>query len=164
MSDKQQFFRLKDEQSTKDLAILLASVLKQQDVLLLHGDLGVGKTTFSKYFIRSYLNEPSIEVPSPTFTLVQHYGEEKNRLDHYDCYRLEDEEEILEIGLEESFSSALSLIEWPDKIVSFLPVHASVLGLKIDSNDITARIGFLQMDEQRMAGIMWPDTIELLQR
>lgn len=161
MEEKQQFFTLKNESETKDLAQMLASFFKKTDVVLLHGDLGVGKTTFAKYFIRSFMHDDALDVPSPTFTLVQHYGADNHRLDHYDCYRLEEEDEILEIGLEDSFASALTLIEWPGKIRSFLPEDAFLLGLKIDPQNESRRLGFLKGNQERMAGIVWPETLEL---
>ncbi len=157
----QQFFTLPDEKATRDLAKTLAISLGLGDVVLLHGNLGAGKTTFAKSFIRSYLQDHTLDVPSPTFTIVQHYGDDESRLDHYDCYRLEDPDEVLEIGLEDSFLSALTLIEWPDKIEPHLPEKAFLLGLKSDPDNEAARLGFLRGKTERVASIVWPETVQL---
>lgn len=158
MTMKQGFFKLSHIDETQKLADHIAPFLKKGDCLLLRGDLGAGKTTFAQYLIRSLLKDGSADIPSPTFTLVQHYdikAPQAQRLDHYDCYRLEGPEEILEIGLEDSLSKAITLIEWPEKIAPFLPSNAYRLDLIIDSNDNTSRRASLKAPSN------WFDTIPL---
>ena len=89
--------------------------------ILLWGDMGVGKTTFSKAFIRSLLKDNKTEVPSPTFTLVQTYQTDKGEIWHSDLYRLKSAEEILELGLLEALKTSICLIEWPDRLQNYLP-------------------------------------------
>jgi tRNA threonylcarbamoyladenosine biosynthesis protein TsaE len=114
--------------SESELAIfaaLLARLCKAGDVLCLFGDLGAGKTSFARAFIRA-LTVPDQEVPSPTFTLAQVYeaGDSADSLElwHLDLYRLSDAEEIWEIGVEDAFATAIVLIEWPERALDLLPV------------------------------------------
>lgn len=111
---------LPDEQHTKTLAESLAKSAKKGDIFFLRGDLGVGKTTFARYFIRFFLGENEV-VPSPTFTLVQSYDTKALPLWHIDLYRLEDPEETFELGLEEIFENGVCLIEWPERMMAYAP-------------------------------------------
>lgn len=110
---------LNESELTK-LAAALAEVLRPSDCLALYGDLGAGKTTFCRAFIRSLV--PNIgQVPSPTFNIVQQYDTPNGELWHCDLYRLEHPDEIIELGLEEAFSYAITMLEWPEKILPYLP-------------------------------------------
>ncbi len=86
------------------------------DVVFLKGTLGVGKSFFARSFIRALAKNPKLEVPSPTFTLVQIYEDLKIPVWHFDLYRLESSDEVFEIGLDEALSEGISLIEWPERI------------------------------------------------
>ena len=81
---------LSDETATQQLADDIAMVLKSGDVLCLSGDLGAGKSTFCRALIRSFADDHDLEVPSPTFTLVQTYCAGRFDLSHFDLYRLEE--------------------------------------------------------------------------
>ncbi len=121
-----------------DLIILakpLAKALRKGDVIALWGDLGVGKTTFARILIQSLVGE-TIEVPSPTFTLVQIYDSPKSEVWHCDLYRLKDPEEAFELGLEDAFHDAICLIEWPERLGNLLPRRRIDVLLKI-VNEIT---------------------------
>lgn len=107
------------EQLTK-LASDLATTAPWPGVILLEGDLGAGKTTFAKAFIRT-LAEKTMDVISPTFTLVQQYETPHGQIWHADLYRLKTCDEVEELGLLEAFSSQLCLVEWPDRLGPFLP-------------------------------------------
>lgn len=103
------------------LAQNLANYVKKMDnlVIALIGDLGTGKTTFSKQFAKSFgINE---ELKSPTFNYVLEYFNDKKSLYHFDVYRIDEPEEIYEIGYEDYINSGISLIEWADKIETELP-------------------------------------------
>lgn len=113
----------KSPQETENAAQNLASELKNGDVLALHGDLGAGKTLFTRALIRTLIGNEQAEIPSPTFTLVQTYESPKGIISHFDCYRLEDPDEIFEIGWEEALASGIVIIEWPSRIESLLPKH-----------------------------------------
>jgi tRNA threonylcarbamoyl adenosine modification protein YjeE len=105
----------------QDLAKELADRIESPACVALWGDMGAGKTTFSKAFVRALLNNSKAEVPSPTFTLVQIYPTDKGEIWHCDLYRLHDPEETLELGLLEAFQKAICLIEWPDRLGNLLP-------------------------------------------
>lgn len=109
---------VEDLSGTEDLAKDLAPLLKTQDIILLSGDLGVGKTAFSRALIRA-MTSPKEDVPSPTFTLVQLYPTHTDEtIWHFDLYRIKEPEEVWELGIEEAFSQAISLIEWPERLPS----------------------------------------------
>jgi tRNA threonylcarbamoyladenosine biosynthesis protein TsaE len=125
------------ESGTGNLAASLASLVRTGDVLCLFGDLGAGKTSFARAFIRA-LTTPDQEVPSPTFTLVQIYetGESLDSLTiwHTDLYRLSHADEIEELGLEDAFEEAVVLIEWPERALELLPVKRLELHLGFCDN------------------------------
>ena len=104
------------------IAQQVATSLEPRDILLLRGDLGVGKSTFARALIKSLCGE-STEVPSPTFTLVQTYEAPTFTLWHFDLYRLEAWEDLYELGLEEAFETGVSLIEWPERLGNLSPLR-----------------------------------------
>lgn len=106
---------------TKTFALKLSSELKKGDFLCLKGDLGAGKTTLAQYLIRDMMGNLNEDVPSPTFTLVQTYESMKGTVWHYDLYRVNFEQELFELGMEEALSEGIVLVEWPDRLGSFLP-------------------------------------------
>ena len=108
----------------EDFAARLALLCDPKDVIALYGDLGAGKTVFSRAFIRS-CGLPEEEVPSPTFTLVQLYDAPDFCIYHFDLYRLKSAEEIFELGMEEALYDGVSLIEWPDKMGGYLPKNCA---------------------------------------
>ena len=121
--------RLHDAEATAALARRLAPQLRAGDVLLLQGPIGAGKTHFARALIQSLLAAEgrTEDVPSPTFTLVQTYAIEALEIWHADLYRLTSPAEAEELGLEEAFSEALCLIEWPDRLGSLAPASALTL-------------------------------------
>lgn len=96
----------------------LAPYLRAGDVLALTGELGAGKTTFSRGVIQTLLG--AVDVPSPTYTLVQTYECPEFDLWHCDLYRLEAPADVLELGLVDMEEEIVSLIEWPDKMGNYL--------------------------------------------
>jgi tRNA threonylcarbamoyl adenosine modification protein YjeE len=106
-------FTLADEQATQKLATMLARFAVVGDLIRLEGDLGAGKSTFSKYFIQALGHKG--EVPSPTYTLVQTYDQTRVPVAHVDCYRLKEPSELEGLGLEEYRRGGILLVEWPDK-------------------------------------------------
>ncbi|MFW5680069.1 MAG: tRNA (adenosine(37)-N6)-threonylcarbamoyltransferase complex ATPase subunit type 1 TsaE [Pseudomonadota bacterium] len=106
---------LEGEGATAALGARLASVLRPGDVVGLRGDLGAGKSTLARACLRS-LAGAAIEVPSPTFTLVQIYDLPACSVWHVDLYRLADPAEVDELGLEEALDRAALLIEWPERL------------------------------------------------
>jgi tRNA threonylcarbamoyladenosine biosynthesis protein TsaE len=121
---------LPDEAATAALARRLARLARPGDVIALAGDLGSGKTSFARAFIRSLpLGDDKDdaadrdEIPSPTFTLVQIYQRRPAPVWHFDLYRLERPEEAYELDLEDAFVGAISLIEWPERLGGLLPAE-----------------------------------------
>ena len=110
---------LPDESATAALAARLAALARPGDVIALNGELGAGKTSFARSFIRA--RGAAEEVPSPTFTLVQTYQLPDVTVWHFDCYRLRDPEEAWELGIEDAFRDGISLIEWPERLGPLLP-------------------------------------------
>ena len=100
------------------------------DVIALSGEVGAGKTTFARFFIRA-LGGADEDVPSPTFTLAQSYALAGAEVWHFDLYRLEAPEEAYELGIEEAFAHAISLIEWPERLGSLLPPESLEVRLEI---------------------------------
>lgn len=105
---------LPDEAATLQLGEDLALALRQGDVVALHGDLGMGKSTLARALIRAIADDDELEVPSPTFTLVQRYPL-RLPVQHFDLYRLSDPEELEELGLGEALADGIALVEWPDR-------------------------------------------------
>jgi N-acetylmuramate 1-kinase len=97
------------------LAELLAFSLRVGDLIALHGDLGAGKTTFARALIEGMAHPHHVEVPSPTFTLVQSYEMARLAVAHFDLYRLNDPSEIDELGFEDCVMRGAALVEWPDR-------------------------------------------------
>lgn len=122
------------EDESTALASKTAASAKGGDVFLLEGTLGAGKSVFARGFIRALAGSDT-EVPSPTFTLVQTYDTAKAPLYHFDLYRLEDPEEIYEIGWEESLAGGIVLVEWPERLGSHVPAHARRIKIEIMDDD-----------------------------
>jgi tRNA threonylcarbamoyl adenosine modification protein YjeE len=114
---------LPDERATALLGADLALALRAGDVLALEGDLGAGKTTLARGLIRALAGDPEVEVPSPTFTLVQAY-EGRIPVHHFDLYRLSSAAELDELGFDDAVAQGAVLVEWPDRADGRLPESA----------------------------------------
>lgn len=120
MSDSQLLSDLNEPQLRR-LAQELSFLLRPGDVIALNGDLGAGKTTFARALIRALADDPTLDIPSPTFTLVQTYETPRFDLAHFDLYRLGSPDEIDELGLEHLLQNGAALIEWPERAGEYLP-------------------------------------------
>lgn len=109
---------------TEALAAEIADSVDAPRIILLEATLGMGKSSFARAFIRHLCGAPDMEVPSPTFTLVQSYDSAKGEIWHFDLYRLEDPEEIWELGWEDALADHICLIEWPDRLGPYTPRNA----------------------------------------
>ena len=118
---------LPDEAATAGLAARLAALARPGDVIALQGELGIGKTSLARAFLRA--RGHTGEVPSPTFTLVQVYELADGAIWHFDGYRLRDPEEAWELGIEDAFHDGISLIEWPDHFGALLPARRLLVAL-----------------------------------
>jgi N-acetylmuramate 1-kinase len=113
--------QLTDEAATHHFMRDIALALQPGDLITLSGDLGAGKTTFARALIRYLAGDESIEVPSPTFTLIQTYELDDFPIVHADLYRLRASSELAELGFDDLPEDALVLLEWPDRAAGFLP-------------------------------------------
>ena len=113
--------------------------LRAGDVLALSGDLGAGKTTLARGLIRAMAGDPDLDVPSPTFTLVQSY-ETRVPLHHFDLYRLSSPAELDELGLDEMLATGAALIEWPERAATACRKSAVAIELTHDGDGRLARI------------------------
>ena len=129
---------LPDEIATDALAARIAAVAAPSDIIALKGDLGSGKTTFARAFIRACGNQD--EVPSPTFTLVQVYDAGSTVIWHFDLYRIRAPEEAWELGIEDAFVAGISLIEWPERLGPLLPGRRLELGFAFGDGPGARRI------------------------
>jgi N-acetylmuramate 1-kinase len=111
---------LANEAATRRFAADVANMLEPGDFIALYGDLGAGKTTFVRAMIAHLANDAAIEVPSPTFTLVQHYDLPRFRVVHADLYRVAGTDELAELGLDDMVDSVVAM-EWPDRAGNALP-------------------------------------------
>lgn len=118
---KTTIIKCQNQAQTEELAQNLAEQCKAPCLICLRGTLGMGKSTFARAFIRFLAQDSGLEVPSPTFTLVQTYETDKAALYHFDLYRLGTPEDIYELGWEDALYDSISLVEWPERAESLLP-------------------------------------------
>ena len=109
------------EKKTASLAKIFSELLNKGDVVFLYGEIGAGKTTFVRYLI-NYLERRSkksvSEVTSPTFNIMNEYEVKNLLINHFDLFRIEKAKDLQNIGLFEDLKNKLTLIEWPEKIIS----------------------------------------------
>ena len=118
---------LGSEAETVALAQAMAARTRAGDALLLSGNLGAGKSTFARAFIRARAGDASLDVPSPSFTLVQTY-ELDPPVTHFDLWRLTGPDDVAELGLDAALAG-IALIEWPDRLGPLAPREAITLAL-----------------------------------
>ena len=114
-------FDITSENNTRAVSEKLSEGLKIGDIVCLFGNIGVGKTTFIKYLINSFQKKnkgSTIEVPSPTFNILNEYKVKEFKILHFDLYRLRDKSEINNLGIFEDRNNSLILIEWPEIIIN----------------------------------------------
>jgi tRNA threonylcarbamoyl adenosine modification protein YjeE len=135
---------LANERATRRLAVDLASILKAGDLVTLSGDLGAGKTAFARALIRHLAGDEALDVPSPTFTLVQTYALPRFTVVHADLYRVGQASELAELGVDEAAENAVVLLEWPDRAADVLPADrldiAFTLAPRLGANTRNAEI------------------------
>lgn len=141
MSDRHSFLA-RSESDTARLARFLADQLVVGDVIALSGDLGAGKTAFSRALIRSVVGDEDTDVPSPTFTLVQTYDSgQRSTIFHADLYRLGGPEDFEDLGLEDEKDTGIFLVEWPDRLPEWWRENALEIVITVpESTDQNVRL------------------------
>jgi tRNA threonylcarbamoyladenosine biosynthesis protein TsaE len=136
--------------ATEALASAAAALARLGDVILLSGPLGAGKSAFARAFLRAASDDPALEVPSPTFTLVQSYDTRIGTVHHFDLWRLDGPSGIAELGWQEA-QDGITLVEWPDRLGPLRPDDA--LSVTLDINSAETRRAHLSGWPDRLARI-----------
>ena len=116
-----------DLAATEALAASIAARAGPGDILLLAGPLGAGKSAFARAFIRTLAGDPALDVPSPSFTLVQSY-EFPVPVAHFDLWRLDGPADVAELGFDAA-SEGIVLVEWPDRLGGLAPAGCLNIGI-----------------------------------
>ena len=119
---------LPDLAATESLAARAAGLARAGDTILLEGPLGAGKTAFARAFLRAAAGDPELDVPSPSFTLMQSYATKLGPVHHFDLWRLDGPAALPELGFEDALADIV-LVEWPDRLGPFRPAGALTLRL-----------------------------------
>ncbi|MDP3315692.1 MAG: tRNA (adenosine(37)-N6)-threonylcarbamoyltransferase complex ATPase subunit type 1 TsaE [Devosia sp.] len=125
---------LPNEAATERLGATLAARLRPRDVVALVGGLGAGKTTLARAVLRAASGQPGLVVPSPTFTLVEVYDTPRGVFWHFDLYRLEQPEQVFELGWEEARIDGIALVEWAERLGPLLPHERLTVTLSIEGD------------------------------
>jgi len=154
---REEIVALPDEAATEELAARLASELEAPATVLLRGDLGVGKTTFTRYFLRA--RGVTGAVKSPTYTLLEPYELADGPLYHFDLYRINDPWELELAGFAELFDErALRFVEWPERGADWLPpadLEMAFTAHPQPANDETPGTDHAAGIEQRSVAVRW---------
>ena len=125
---------LPDLAATEALAAAIARRARRGDAILLEGPLGAGKTAFARAFLRAAAGDPALEVPSPTFTLVQSYETPLGPVHHFDLWRIADAGALAELGWDEACADIV-LVEWPDRLGPLRPGNALTIAFEPAGGD-----------------------------
>jgi tRNA threonylcarbamoyladenosine biosynthesis protein TsaE len=131
--------RLRDEAATARLGRAVGRALKSGEAVGLSGPLGAGKSSLARGLIRGRCGADE-EVPSPSFTLVQHYEGGGLNIAHFDLYRLTSADEAFELGLDEALELGAAVIEWPERLGGRLPADRLDIVIAIDGDARRARL------------------------
>ena len=113
--------QLKSLEDTQNFSKNISQIIRASDIIFLYGEIGVGKTTFVRFFINHLESESEIqnsEVLSPTFNIVYDYNIRKTKILHYDLYRLKNYKDISQLGMFETSNDSIKIVEWPELIES----------------------------------------------
>lgn len=133
--------------ATEALAAAVAALARTGDAILLEGEFGAGKTAFARGFLRAATGDPSLDVPSPSFTLVQSYATPAGTVHHFDLWRVLGPAALVELGWDEARGDIV-LVEWPDRLAELLPAEALTVALHVTG-----------ADSRRAMLSGWPDRI-----
>jgi tRNA threonylcarbamoyladenosine biosynthesis protein TsaE len=110
---------LRSIQDTKNLSKKISEIIEKGDVIFLYGEIGVGKTTFVRFFINCIESKNSVknsDILSPTFNIVYDYDIKNTKILHYDLYRLKNYQDISQLGMFETLKKSITIVEWPELI------------------------------------------------
>ena len=141
---------LADLDATATLAARVAALLREGDAILLGGGFGAGKTAFARCMLRVLTGDPALEVPSPSFTLLQSYETPRGMVHHFDLWRLRRTDDLVELGWQAARDDIV-LVEWPERLGALLPDDALRIDLALAGE--TARSAALSG---------WPERLECL--
>ncbi|WP_408887672.1 tRNA (adenosine(37)-N6)-threonylcarbamoyltransferase complex ATPase subunit type 1 TsaE [Neoasaia chiangmaiensis] len=133
---------LADQAATEALARRVAACARMGDTIALSGEMGVGKSVFARAFLRYLSDDPMLEVPSPTFSLVQIYDTPKGAVAHFDLWRLGGPDDLHELGWDE-LQGGIMLVEWPDRAGDELPADSLRITLRHGVSD-AARVAHIE--------------------
>jgi tRNA threonylcarbamoyladenosine biosynthesis protein TsaE len=122
---------LPDLDAVDRLARDIAARLRPGDAILLDGPLGAGKTALARAILRALCADPALEVPSPSYTLVQSYDTPRFTVHHFDLWRLDGPEAVAELGWDEARQDVV-IVEWPDRLGPLLPNDAWRIALRLE--------------------------------
>lgn len=122
-----------DQEGTERLGAEIAALLRPGDAVLLEGPLGAGKSTLARALIRAACGSPALEVPSPSYTLVQSYEAPGLVLHHFDLWRLDGPDALEELGWDEARADVV-IVEWPDRLGPLRPQGALSVVLTVVSD------------------------------
>ena len=125
---------LPDLAATERFAARVAALLRPGDTILLAGPLGAGKTAFARALLRDAADDPALDVPSPSFTLVQTYRTRHGPVHHYDLWRLDGPAALTELGWDDALDDIV-LVEWPDRLGGHTPPGALRLEFELAEGD-----------------------------
>ncbi|PHR91829.1 MAG: tRNA (adenosine(37)-N6)-threonylcarbamoyltransferase complex ATPase subunit type 1 TsaE [Robiginitomaculum sp.] len=150
MMHYQKTIKLDRPEDTSALGARLSAYLKAGDVVALRGTLGAGKTSLARGLIGALCGAE--EVPSPTYTLVQTYAGPQFDIWHFDLYRLENEADVWELGIEDALDTGVCLIEWPQRIEGLLSGAELTIEIVFEGEGRRAQISGDENWGERLAG------------
>lgn len=136
--------------ATESLAGRVASLLQPGDAVLLDGPLGAGKSALARALLRALLADPALEVPSPSYTLVQSYDAPIGPVHHFDLWRLDGPGAVAELGWDDA-QDGVVLVEWPDRLGALRPNDA-----------LSVTLSLAEGDARRAVLTGWPGRLERL--
>ena len=144
------------EEDTRKIANKFAKSIPKDCVICLNGDLGAGKTTFSRYLIQTIIKDRKIsgEIPSPTFSLLQTYKDKNFTINHYDFYRLENSDDLIELDYDNSISKGICIIEWASRFPEALPANRIEINIDLVSKS-TRSLNFIFIGNINKKDLKW---------
>lgn len=126
---------LKTEADTAQLANTLANIARPGDAILLSGPLGAGKSVLARAFLRAFCADSTLDVPSPTYTLVQAYDAPRSTVHHFDLWRLGSPDELDELGWDDACAGVV-VVEWPERLEDMTPADALHVTLDVTPDGV----------------------------